>query len=58
MTQSRLTRKQDTMSNEVDYVELGLTCTYVCEALNRGLDGRRANELSQPILDAIEQLRT
>jgi len=44
------------MANKVDYVKLGLTCADVCEALNRGMDKRRADQLSQPVLGAIDKL--
>jgi len=44
------------MENKVDYVELGLTCADVCEALNRGMDGRRADQLGQSVLGMIEKL--
>ena len=44
------------MVSKVDYVELGLTCAGVCETLNRGIDKRRADQLSQSVLEAIEQL--
>ena len=44
------------MVNKPDYVELGLTCANVCEALNRGMEGRRADELSKSVLGAIEKL--
>ena len=44
------------MDDKVDYVELGLTCAKVCEALNRGMDGRQADRLSQSVLGAIERL--
>jgi len=44
------------MVNKADYVELGLTCADVCEALNRGMDKRRADQLSQPVLEAIDKL--
>jgi hypothetical protein len=37
---------QDTMANDQDYVDLGLACGEECKALERGLDGRRLNELS------------
>ena len=43
------------MDIKVDYVKLGLTCAEVCEALNRRMDGRRADQLSQPILRAIDR---
>ena len=41
------------MVNEIDYVELGLACADVCKALERGMSGRRANELSQSVFEAI-----
>ena len=46
------------MANREDYVELGLACVNVCDALRRGLDGRQADQLSPPVFDAIEQLKT
>jgi len=46
------------MVSKVDCVELGLACADVCEALNRGMDRRRADQLSQPVLGAIEKLTT
>ena len=53
-----LTIGQDSMANELDYVELGLTCANICGALNRGMNGRRLDELSQSACDAINQLTT
>ena len=53
-----LTYGQDSMLNKSDYVELGLACANICKALERGLDGRRADELSQSVHEAIEQLKT
>lgn len=44
------------MSNEQDYIELGLSCGDVCQALDRGLDGRLLDDLNQPVLGAIGQL--
>jgi len=44
------------MINEVDRVGLGLACADVCIALDRGVKGRETSGLSQPILEAIEQL--
>ena len=44
------------MVNKVEYVELGLTCADVCDALNRGMDRRWADQLSQSVLEAIEEL--
>ena len=44
------------MANKAEYVELGLTCAEVCEALNQGMDRRRTDELSQSVLGEIEKL--
>ena len=44
--------------NKTDYVDLGLACADVCKVLDRGVRGRRADELSQPMFEAIEQLMT
>jgi len=44
------------MIDKMDYIELGLACAGVCEALDRGINGRRVNQLSQSVLMAIEQL--
>ena len=54
----RFTRIQDSMANRTDYVELGLACAEVCNALDRGMNGRRMDELSQSVFEAIEQLTT
>ena len=47
---------QDSMTNEADYVELGLACANVCTALSRGLDGKRLEELNGSVCEAINQL--
>jgi hypothetical protein len=47
---------QDSMANEQDYVDLGLTCANVCTVLDRSLEGRRLDELSKSGLGAIELL--
>ena len=44
------------MINKVDCVELGLTCADACEALNRGMNTRLADQLSRSVLEAIEKL--
>ena len=44
------------MAKKADYVKLGLTCADTCEALSQGIGGRRADQLSQPFLEAIEKL--
>ena len=46
------------MIKKADYVELGLACAGVCEALNRGTGERRADQLTQSVLEAIEKLTT
>ena len=44
------------MVNKPEYVELGLACANVCEALSRGMDIRRVDQPSQSVLGAIEKL--
>ena len=46
------------MINQVDYVELGLACAEVCTALDRGLNGKRLDELKNSVCEAINQLTT
>ena len=46
------------MSNQQDCVDLGLFCADVCKSLDRGLKGRRLDELSQSVLEGIQQLTT
>ena len=58
MRPSRLTRSQDTMANEQDYVDLGLSCADICKALERGMGGKTLDNLSQSVCDAISQLTT
>ena len=49
---------QDSLIDKADYVELGLICADVCEALNLGMGRRRADQLSQSVPQAIEKLAT
>ena len=58
MRRSRFTRNQDTISNEQDYVDLGLSCADICRALDRGMDGKKLDDLSRSVCDAISQLMT
>jgi len=44
------------MVNKQDYVELGLACADVCRTLERGMGGRRLDELSRSTREAVEQL--
>jgi len=46
------------MANKTDYVELGLACVNVCRALDRGMDGRRLDEFSRSVGEAVGQLTT
>ena len=46
------------MTNRVDYVELGLACAEVCTVLDRGLRGKRLNDLNDSVRKAIKQLTT
>ena len=49
---------QESMVNEEDRVDLGLSCAEVCKTLDRVLKGRRLDELGQSVLEAIQQLTT
>ena len=57
MVHSRFTRNQESMANESDCVELGLACADACKALDRGMNGKTLDDLSQSVRDAIEQLK-
>jgi hypothetical protein len=46
------------MVNGQDFVELGLSCADVCQVLDRGLNGKRLDELNQSVLVAIGKLTT
>ena len=46
------------MLNQMDYVELGLSCADVCTALDRGLGGKTLNDLNDSVCEAIKQLTT
>ena len=46
------------MINEEDYVEIGMLCTNVCATLDRGLNGKRLEDLNNPVCEAIKQLTT
>ncbi|KAF9641915.1 hypothetical protein BDM02DRAFT_3194271 [Thelephora ganbajun] len=47
---------RDSTIKRVDYVELGLACTDVCGALDRGVNGRQEDQISQSVLETIERL--
>jgi hypothetical protein len=44
------------MINQMDYVEIGLTCADVCTALSRGLNGKKLSDLNDSVCEAINQL--
>ena len=46
------------MANKAEYVELGLACADVCEALNRGMNGKKLDDLSPSVRKAMNQLTT
>ena len=46
------------MVDRKDYVKLGLACADVCRALDRGLNRSQADQLTQSVLEAIDQLAT
>ena len=46
------------MNNAMDYIELGLFCSDICRALDRGINGKKLDDLNQPVCDAINQLTT
>ena len=46
------------MIDKEDCVQLGLTCATVCHALGRGIGERQADQLSQTVVETIEQLLT
>ena len=54
----RLTHSQDSMANDMDFVELGLSCADICRALERGMDGKKMDDLSKSVCDAMNQLTT
>ena len=53
-----LTSLQDFIANEEEYVELGLHCADICKAIDRGMNGKKLDELSQSVCEAINQLTT
>ena len=46
------------MINQADYVELVLACADVCTALDRGLTGKRLDDLNNSVCEAINHLTT
>ena len=54
----QFTCNQDSVANKADYVELGLACADVCRALDRGMNGKKLDDLNQSVREAIAQLTT
>ena len=52
----RFTFLQDSVVDKQDCVDIGLSCAEACKALDWGLKGKQADELSQSLLEAIQQL--
>jgi len=50
------TRVQDSIANQSDYIELGLHCADVCKVLERGVKGRKLDDLNMSVREAINQL--
>ena len=46
------------MINEQDCVDLGILCADVCDMLRRGTYGKRTDELSKSVRNAINRLET
>ena len=46
------------MDDKDDFVDLGLSCADVCEALDRVLNRRRSDRLTESVQTAIEKLTT
>lgn len=49
---------QDTMINERDYIDLGLSCAHICEALERGMGTKKLRDLDKSVCDAMNKLIT
>ena len=53
---SRFTPNKNSTVDELDYVELGLFCGDIGRALDRGTNGKKMDDLSQSVYDAINGL--
>ena len=53
-----LMSSQDFMANKEGYVELGLHCADICKAIDRRMNGKRLDDLSRSVCEAINQLTT
>ena len=46
------------MANKDEFVDLAMKFSEVCGVLDRGLSGQKQGDLSQSVLEAIQQLTT
>lgn len=46
------------MANEQEYADLGLNCADICRALDRGINGKKLDDLNHSVREAISQLTT
>lgn len=46
------------MINQMEYIELGIACADVCSGLGRGMNGKKLDDLSQSVREAIVKLTT
>ena len=44
---------QDFTSNKTDYVDLGLACVELCEALTRAMKGKKEDDLNPFMIEAV-----
>ena len=44
------------MANDQDCVDLGILCANVCDALKRGANGKKLDDLSESVRHAIGRL--
>ena len=49
---------QYTMTNDRDYIELGLACASACQVIHQALKRAQPDELGQPAIDTIRDLTT
>ena len=54
----RLTFDQESMISQQDHVDLGQNCAEICRVLDRGTKGKKIEDLSQSVHEAISQLTT
>ena len=44
------------MSNQADYVALGLICADICTTLKQGMDGKELSDFNEPVRKGIKRL--